>query len=55
MKWPQPSREDLGLSEKLQVSLKAEQSVLEGLLERIDELAAKDFPQHVFGEKVISP
>src|SRR2546429_4120789 len=30
-------------------------SVLEGLLERVDELAAKDFPQHLFGKKVIFP
>src|SRR5207253_9751888 len=55
VEWPQPGSEDLGLSEKLQVSLEAEQSVLEGLLERVDELAAKDFPQHLFGKKVIFP
>jgi hypothetical protein len=55
VEWPQPGREDLGLSEKLQVSLEAEHSVLEGLLERVDELAAKNFPQHLFGEKVIVP
>jgi len=30
-------------------------AVLEGLLERIDELAAKNFPQHLLGEKAIFP
>src|SRR5215472_9025021 len=55
MEWPKPGSEDLGLSEKLQFSLEAEQSVLEGLLECVDELAAKNFPQHPFGEKVIFP
>src|SRR5205814_1888415 len=55
VEWPQPGSEDLGLGEKLQVSLEAEPSVLEGLLERVDKLAAKDFPQHLFGEKVIFP
>src|SRR5215469_12998519 len=55
MEWPKPGSEDLGLSEKLQFSLEAEQSVLEGLLECVDELAAKNFPQHLFGEKVIFP
>src|SRR5437660_3346726 len=43
---PQPGGKDLGLSEEFQISLEAELAVLEGLLERIDELAAKDFTQH---------
>ena len=55
MEWPQPGGEDLGLSEKLQVSLEAELAVLEGVLERVDELAAENSPQHLFGEKVILP
>src|SRR5215472_17938127 len=55
MEWPQPGGEDLGLSEKLQLSLEAELAVLEGLLECVDELATKNFPQHLFGEKVIFP
>jgi len=35
----------------VQISLEAELVVLEGLLERIDELAAKDFTQYPFGRK----
>src|SRR5437016_1420210 len=53
VQWPQPGGEDLGLSEEFQISLEAELAVLEGLLERIDELAAKDFTQHPFGKKVV--
>src|SRR5580693_201831 len=51
--WPQPGGKDLGLSQEFQIALEAELAVLEGLLERIDKLAAKDFPQHFLGEKVV--
>jgi len=50
---PQPGGEDLGLSEEFQIALEAELAVLKGLLERSNELAAKDFPQHFFGKKVV--
>ncbi len=50
---PQPGSEDLRLRKKFQVSLEVELSLLESLLERVDELAAKDFPQHPFGKKVV--
>ena len=52
VEWPQPGSEDLGLRKKLQVSLEVELAFLESLLERVDELAAKDFPQHSLGKKV---
>ena len=42
VEWPQLSSEDFGLGEKLEVSLEAEQAVLESLLESVDEFAAKD-------------
>ncbi len=50
---PQPGGEDLGLRKKLQVSLEVELAILEGLFERVDELAAKDFPQYFLGKKVV--
>jgi hypothetical protein len=50
---PQPGGKDPGLSEEFQISLEAELAVLEGLLECIDELAAKDSTQHPFGKKVV--
>ena len=50
---PQPGGKDLGLREEFQISLEAELAVLEGLLERIDKLAAKDFSQHFLGKKVV--
>ncbi len=50
---PQPGGKDLGLSEEFQISLEVELAALEGLLERIDKLAAKDFPQHFLGKKVV--
>jgi len=50
---PQPSGKDLGLSEEFQISLEAQLAILKSLLERIDELAAKDFTQHAFGKKVV--
>ena len=43
IEWSEPSGEGLGLSQKLQVSVELELAVLKGLLERVDELAAKDF------------
>ena len=50
---PQPGGKDLGLSEEFQISLEAELARLKSLLERIDKLAAKDFPQHFLGKKVV--
>ena len=50
---PQPGGKDLGLREEFQISLEAELAILKSLLERIDKLAAKDFPQHFLGEKVV--
>ena len=50
---PQPGGKDLGLSEKFQISLEAKLAILKSLLERIDKLAAKDFPQHFFGQEVV--
>ena len=49
----QPGGEDLGLRKKLQVSLEVELAILKSLLERIDKLTAKDFPQHFLGKKVV--
>jgi hypothetical protein len=43
------------LSKEFQVSLEVKPAVLEGLSKRVDKLATKDFPQHLLGEKVISP
>ena len=53
IEWPQPGGEDLGLRKKLQVSLEVELAILESLLESVDELAAKNFPQHFLGKKVV--
>ena len=50
---PQPGGKDLGLSEEFQISLEAKLTVLKSLLESVDELAAKYFPQHPFGKKVV--
>jgi hypothetical protein len=50
---PQPGGKDLGLSEEFQISLEAELARLKSLLERVDELAAKNFPQHFLGKKVV--
>jgi hypothetical protein len=50
----QPGGEGVWLSEEFEISLKAELTVMEGLLESVDELATKDFPQHWFGKKVAS-
>ena len=43
MEWPKPSGEDLGLRQKLQVSVEVELAILKSLFERVDELAAKEF------------
>jgi hypothetical protein len=50
-KWPQPGSEDFGLSEECQIPRKAELTVLEGGLETVDELAAKNPAKHRDGEK----
>jgi len=50
---PQPGGKDLGLRKKLQVSLELKLALLEGLLESVDELAAKNFTQHFLGKKVV--
>ena len=49
--WSQPREEGFGLSEGLQVSVKAELAVLEGALECRDELAAKDAAEYMDGKK----
>jgi hypothetical protein len=46
IEWSQPGSEDFGLRKKLQVTLEVELAILESLLESVDELAAKNFPQH---------
>lgn len=51
--WPQPGGEDLRLRKKLEVSPEVELAILEGLLESVDELSAKDFTQHSLGKKVV--
>ena len=53
MEWPQPSGEDLGLRQKLQVSVEVQLAILKSLFERVDELAAKDFRQHLFGKEIV--
>jgi len=42
VEWSQPGSEDFGFRKKLEFSLEAELAVLERLLERVDEFAAKD-------------
>jgi hypothetical protein len=53
MEGPQPSGEDLGLRQELQVTLEDELAILESLFESVDELAAKNFLQHFLGKKVV--
>src|SRR6267378_381951 len=53
MEGPQPSGEGLRLRQKLQVSVEVELAILKRLFERVDELAAKNFLQHVLGQEVI--
>ena len=48
-----PGSKDLGLRKKLQVSVEVELAILESVLKSVDELAAKNFPQHFFGKKVV--
>src|SRR5258708_15066353 len=49
---PEPSSEDLGFGEELQVFGEAELPILEGLPEGRDELATKNLTQHRFGQEV---
>ncbi len=51
--WPEPSSEDLGFGEELQVFGEAELTILEGLPEGRDELAAKDLTQYRFGQEIV--
>jgi len=53
MEWPQPSGEDLGLRQKLQVSVEVQLAILKSLFERVDELAAKEFTQHLLGQEIV--
>src|SRR5258707_2172861 len=53
IKGPQPSGEGLRLRQKLQVSVEVELAILKRLFECVDELAAKNFLQHVLGQEVI--
>ena len=53
VEWPEPGGEGLGLSQRFQVSPKAELVAVEGLLESGDKLAAKDFLQHRLRKKVV--
>jgi hypothetical protein len=41
-KLPEPGREDLGLSQQLQGSMKTELALAEGVLQSLDKLAPKD-------------
>src|SRR6266853_5754996 len=52
--WPEPSSEDLGLGEELQVFGEAELPTLEGLPEGRDELATKDLTRYRFGQEVVA-
>src|SRR5260221_1042396 len=51
--WPEPSSEDLGFGEELQVFGEAELPILEGLPEGRDELATKNLTQYRFGQEVV--
>lgn len=53
VEWPEPSGEGLGLGQKLEVPVEVELALLKGLLESVDELAAKDFAQHFLGQEVV--
>ena len=50
-KLPEPGREDLGLSQQLQGSMKTELAFAEGALQSLDELAPKDPAQYLDGKK----
>jgi transposase len=47
MERPQPSGEDLGLRQKLQVSVEVQLAILKSLFESVDEFAAKEFRQRI--------
>ena len=49
--WPEPSSEDLGFAEELQLFGEAELTILEGLPEGGHELATEDLTQYRFGRK----
>ena len=49
--WPQPRGEDLRLSEWRQIAGKVQLPSLKSRFDRVDELSAKDAPEHVDGEK----
>jgi hypothetical protein len=51
--WSQPREKGLGLSEKLQVSMKAESAVMKSAPECRDELAAKDVTEHLDWKKEV--
>ena len=51
--WAEPSREDLGFAEELQLFGEAELTILEGLPEACDELATEDLTQYRFGQEVV--
>jgi len=51
--WPEPSREDLGFAEELQVFGEVELTILEGLPEGGDELTTKNLAQYRFGQEVV--
>src|SRR5215467_3828705 len=53
MQGPEPSSEDLGLCQKLQVSVEVQLAILKRLFERVDELAAKEFTQHFLGQEIV--
>jgi hypothetical protein len=55
IEWPQPSGEDFGLCQELQVSVEAELAIQKSLFESSDELATKNFLQHIFGQEVVVP
>jgi hypothetical protein len=43
MEGPQPSGEDFGLRQKLQVSVEVQLAILKSFFESVDELAAEDY------------
>ena len=51
--WPEPSSEDLGFGEELQLFGEAELTILEGLPEGRDELATKELTQYRFGQEIV--
>src|SRR6266404_1049537 len=51
--WPEPSSEDLGFGEELQLFGEAELTILEGLPEGRDKLATKELTQYRFGQEIV--